>query len=154
MNKINNLLNKAEEYVIFILVLAMTSIIIWQVFNRFFLRQSLNWSEELARYLIIWVVFLAGSVGVKHKAHIGVMALVQVFPENLRYYIIKLSYLVSTIFFILIMSYGYKIVLVQKTFHQVSPAMRIPMYIPYLALPIGSLIIALRFFQFFLKKAE
>jgi len=46
-----------------------------QNISRFVLRDSLSWSEELARYLMVWATFIGASIGVKRGSHVGVEAL-------------------------------------------------------------------------------
>ena len=65
-------INKKVEYSIFIFGLAMTIIVVAQVFARYVLNASLFWSEELARYLLVWLTFLGASVAYRQGLHPGV----------------------------------------------------------------------------------
>ena len=54
-----------EEVLLIVLSTVMLGIIGVQIFMRFILGSSLGWSEELARYCFIWLVFIGVSYGVK-----------------------------------------------------------------------------------------
>ena len=66
---------KLTGYVLYILVGFMVVVVFLQVIFRFILHASLPWSEEASRYIMIWISLLGASVGLRHKAHIGVEAL-------------------------------------------------------------------------------
>ena len=55
------LMNKIEENVIGIALLATTLIIFVNVIMRYFMNQSLTWAEEVVKYLMIWIAFIGGS---------------------------------------------------------------------------------------------
>ena len=57
--------------VLVLLSIAMCVIVLWQVISRFIIRNPSRWSEEVARYLMIWITFLAASVGVTKRNHLG-----------------------------------------------------------------------------------
>ncbi|WP_308215409.1 TRAP transporter small permease subunit [Sinobaca sp. H24] len=57
-----------EEVLLVIFTLTMVIVIGLQVFMRFVLSSSLGWSEELARYCFIWLVYIGISYGVKNNA--------------------------------------------------------------------------------------
>lgn len=59
---------------------AMTLIVLAGVFFRYVMRQPLSWSEEVARYLMIWAASLAISIGIMRKEHLGITFLVSRFP--------------------------------------------------------------------------
>jgi len=73
MNKINKCLN----WVSIISITAMLFIIFLQVIFRYVLHNSLTFSEELARYLFVWTVFMGSAVVARDNGHIVVGALVQ-----------------------------------------------------------------------------
>ncbi len=55
-------------------LVAMSLIILWQVFARYVLNASPAWSEQLALYLLVWTVLLAAAAGVREQFHIRITA--------------------------------------------------------------------------------
>ena len=77
-------LNRAAEWVMAVLLLAMTLLVGAQIAGRFLFVYSLFWSDELARFLLVWIAFLGMSVGVHRGAHPGVDSLVRILPPPWR----------------------------------------------------------------------
>ena len=73
MKKIGEIINKAEEWILVVIMLALSVVVFLQVVFRYS-GHSLSWSEELSRYLAIWATFLGASYGFRYGAHIGVEA--------------------------------------------------------------------------------
>ena len=70
MKKIVKLYDTLEAYVL-VLALAFSTLLIFvQVIFRYVLNDSITWSEELARYIFIWMIWLGTSVSMKTKEHI------------------------------------------------------------------------------------
>jgi TRAP-type C4-dicarboxylate transport system permease small subunit len=61
--------NRSIEGALLLLGLTMTAIVILQVFYRYALNHSLFWSEELARYLLVWLTFLGATVAYRRHMH-------------------------------------------------------------------------------------
>lgn len=55
-------------------LVAMSLIILWQVFARYVMNASPAWSEQLALYLLVWTVLLAAAAGVREQFHIRITA--------------------------------------------------------------------------------
>ncbi len=64
--------NRRVEILVFAMGFAMTFIVVVQVFARYVLNHSLFWSEELARYLLVWLTFMGASVAYHKGVHPGV----------------------------------------------------------------------------------
>ncbi|WP_269758344.1 TRAP transporter small permease [Thalassobacillus sp. C254] len=129
-------INWVIKYVIGITLGSMAVIIAYQVFSRYVLGTSLSWSEELLRYLMVWVVFLGAAVALREKSLIGIEMFVERFPETIHRILKVFSYIVCMVFFIFIMYKGINVL--ESVSNQRSPAMRISMVWPYAAMPIGA----------------
>lgn len=143
MKKLISIWNKVEESLIVVLMAAMATIVFVQVVFRA-LNLSLTWSEELSRYLTIWISFIGASYGFRKGSHIGVEAIKNAFPPKARRIFELISYIVSIILSVLVIMTGITIVQTQMKFGQLSPAMRIPMWTAYISIPIGFGLCALR----------
>ena len=88
MKKILKFLNDyLEETICIILMSVMTIIIFIQVIMRYVMHNSLSWSEELARYCFIWLIYIGVAYGCKLMKHIKIDAALKLFPEKVRPYI-------------------------------------------------------------------
>lgn len=79
--------------------MAMALVVAVQVFSRYALNYSLFWSEELARFLLIWLSFLGATVAYFHGAHPGVDSLVRRLPARMKTAALLLSYLAGAALF-------------------------------------------------------
>ena len=69
-----------EKMICTVTLALMSAIIVAQVFFRYVLNNSLSWSEELARYLFIWTIYIGISYGVKMDKHVAVDAVYSYMP--------------------------------------------------------------------------
>jgi len=116
---------------------AMTIIILIQIFFRFVVYRPVPWSEEAARYLMIWLGMLGSVVALRKGRHIGVTALVDILPPRISSvmgYVVR----VSMIGFLGIIGWE-GVGLAIFNYPQLSAAMEIPMMIPYMAIPVGAI---------------
>jgi C4-dicarboxylate transporter DctQ subunit len=144
IKRIDRAMTIVEQTIVAICLALVTAIVFYGVINRFILKSSLSWSEELSRYLTIWATYVGASLGVRQGAHIGVEAFVDLLPKKARSYTNLLTYLASFVFvvFITITGIDYSLKLFTR---QLSPAMRIPMGWPYLGVPVGTGLMAVRY---------
>ncbi|MGG1660522.1 TRAP transporter small permease [Brevibacillus sp. NRS-1366] len=139
MLKVLRLIDKLNHYLkilVGILLAIMSVIVIIQVFSRFMLSLPLSWSEELARYLMVYTVFLGVALALREQKLIGVEAVAERLSKRQRRRLKTTVNLVSIAFFLLLFIQGIKMLL--KVHVQISASLGIPMSIPYAAIPIGS----------------
>lgn len=149
MKRFLMLLNKhLEEYLLVFGTMVMIVIIFYQVIARRFFNSSLAWSEELARYIFIWTVWMAVPYTVTKGRHIRLEVLLDVVKPSVRFILDMAFFLVSAAFFGYVGYLSVGIVADVMKMGQLTPAMQIPKWLCYLALPTGSIIGALRFLQY------
>ena len=136
-----------ENALVTVSLLLMIVVVFFQVFFRYVIHYSLPWSEELARYLMTWVVFVGASMGAKEGVHIGVAAFVNIMPRWFRKADVIFSGLCSVAFGVILSWIGFLAVRHIASMGQISPAMELPMWIAYLPIFVGSLFMAIRFGQ-------
>ncbi len=135
-------------------LLVMIVVVFLQVFSRYVVHYSLPWSEELARYLMTWVVFIGASIGAREGVHIGVAAFVNAMPRGFQKFAILFSGLCSVAFGLVLTYVGYLAIARIARMGQVSPAMELPMWIAYLPILLGSLFMAIRFGQAMIEEFQ
>jgi TRAP-type C4-dicarboxylate transport system permease small subunit len=134
-------LNRVAEWVMGGLLAAMTVLVGVQIAGRFLFGYSIFWSDELARYLLVWIAFLGMSIGVRRGAHPGVDSLVRALPPAWRRAAVLLAVAGSLLFFLVMVGYG--TLLVSRTWGQRSPSLGLRMSLPYLAVPVAGLLMGL-----------
>lgn len=136
-----------EVSISMLLLAVMTVVLFVQVIMRRGFNNSLVWSEELARYIFIWLVYLGISYGAKQIRHIKIEGALLMFPKFLRPYIILIGDLLFLAYAIIIIYTGIDLVQRQMMLNQVSPALSIPMSIVYAAPVVGFAFTAIRQIQ-------
>lgn len=141
--------NKIEEWIGGSLFISMFIILIMQIFSRQILDRPLMWSEELARFIFIYVGMLGVSIGIRNRQHIFIDFLYNKFPKNMQksvFTIIQFIIMSSIIFFLY-----FGIFLFKKKAEIEIVALGISMKWMYLALPLISLLMLVRFYQAYVE---
>ena len=133
--------NRAAEWVMAGLLAVMTLLVGAQIAGRFLFGYSIFWSDEAARYLLVWIAFLGISAGVRRGAHPGVDSLVRgLSPRRARLACLAVGACCLLFFLVMV---GHGALLVVRTWAQRSPSLGLRMGIPYLAVPVSGLLMAL-----------
>lgn len=133
-------LGAAKLSVIAISVL-MVVVTLAQVIFRYVIEAPLPWSEELARYCFVWIVFLGGALGLSRGVHLGVDLLVNRLPKRLRTGIAALTNAMIACFAVAIIYASMPVI--DMNMFQHSPALGVQMSWVYIAIPISMSLIAL-----------
>ena len=130
-----------ERVLVFIMAVMGTNDL-WQVGSRFLLQSPSSFTDELARYLLIWLSMLGARYVTGKRMHLSIDLLAQkIKPEN-RGKLNTFIYIIVAIFALLVMVVGgSRLVYVVSLLGQTSPALEIPLSVVYIVLPIGGLII-------------
>ena len=119
----------------------MSVIMVMNVILRYCFHFSFNWSDEIIRYLCIYMSFLGMAASWKYGTHIGVTVFVEkMFPEKSRKYFRLLSDIVTIIFLALLSYFGFVLVGRIVASSQTSPALHLPMYLIYGTVPASALL--------------
>lgn len=136
-----------EEKVLVVLLAFSVVLIFVQVLMRYVFKNSLAWSEELARYLFLYMIWIGAAYAVKREEHLRIEIIKKKIPEDKQdafedlIYIIWLAFSIFLFVSSCILTYD----IYQRG--QLSPAMRIPMAYAYLSIPIGTGLMCFRIVQ-------
>jgi len=133
--KVSRTSERIVQFTLVGMVGVMTVIIILQVFMRYLFLFSLSWSEEVARYLMIWGSFLGASLALKYGFHIGVEFVINRIPEKMRGWINLTAKLGMLLFLIYFTIGGFRLSWAVRD--QDSPALLFSMAYAYLSAPVG-----------------
>ena len=81
---IKKVLSNLELIIASACIIVTTSLVLLNVFMRYFLRTGIYWTEEVATACFVWAVFIGAAAGYKHKAHVGVDMLVNLCPPKIK----------------------------------------------------------------------
>lgn len=147
MNALNTVLNIVDvflnRFLQFLLVL-VTVVVTWQVFSRYVLNDPSSFTEELARFLLIWITLLGCVLAYRHNNHLGldmIYTQAQASYRKVMYFIIHAS--VGTFAFCVMMIGGFLLMNMTEQLGQSSPVMGIDISFVYSVVPFSGLLILL-----------
>lgn len=136
-----------EENILIYSYLLVIPLLFAQVVFRYVFNNALTWSEELARYLFIWQIWLGSSYCVQKNRHIRIDIFTdKLSPRMQKIYEIIIT-IVSIIFCAFLVYKGGTVMLKVKKMHQMSPALKMPMWILYSCIPISCTLMILRYLE-------
>jgi len=106
-----------------------------QVVSRYVFNYSIDWAAETATIAQIWMILLAAGLAMQEKLHVSVDALSSVLPESILR-VLTIVIAVPCLWFLWQAIVG-SLDLIDIGRIQTSPVLQIPMWIPYLSLPLG-----------------
>jgi len=148
--KVLNFIDKYVEEIVcattFLLFVILSN---FQVITRYVLpaEMTISWTEEIARYLFIWCMFIGISWCIKEKLHLRVDMINLVISKNASRILEIITNLGIIVFTLITGYYGYKVFLKQVTFGQTLAASGLPMWLVYLVLPVSALLVIFRSVQ-------
>jgi TRAP-type transport system small permease protein len=138
-------MNHAVEVVIALVLAATVIVALMQVIFRYGLNSSLSWSEELARYLFIWVIFLGTSSATRRGYHMAVEALANILPKSALRPLSALVMIISIVFFCVV--FYECVLLTENAIPQRSTALEVSVALVYIAAPIGTALTVVHLFN-------
>ncbi len=142
--------NKIAKFIVIISMIGMSAVIFAQIFCRYFLNYSLFWSEEVARFFMIWSIFMGASVALKR----GELAAVSFFMNALGKMTRRILMLVGNsaiiFFLIIIITYGYQFV--KESLSYLAPTLPFPMGIQYSSVLLSAIIMFIHVLYFTLEQ--
>ncbi len=142
MEKAVKIIDRYLEYFLITLMTAMVLNVLWQVITRFIFINPSTFTDELARYLLIWLGLLGASYVTGKQRHLSIdFFYSKINPQKKKYMQIIIQMLV--LFFALIVMVIGGLNLVFQTFYlkQISASLQINLGFVYLVLPISGLLI-------------
>ena len=142
MLNMKNRIDKILGTFLAFLMAIITIDVLWGVFTRYAMGSQASWSEELARFLLIWIGVLGAAYASGQNMHLSIDLLQpSMRPENRR----KLQnfiYIIIALFaFAVLVIGGGRLIYITYHLKQLSPALQLPMAAVYIAIPIAGLLI-------------
>jgi TRAP-type C4-dicarboxylate transport system permease small subunit len=142
MAAVKKAVDRGLEWLLILLMAANVLNVLWQVFTRFVLKDPSAWTEELARFLLIWVGLLGASYAAGKKMHLAIDVVIARLKSRTRDWAELAIQVFIFLFAGLVMAAGgWHLVDITLTLNQISAALQIKMGYVYLALPLSGLLI-------------
>ena len=135
MRKFEHIFVEVNRWVLIAILTAMALLVFLNVCLRFFTNQSITWSDEVARHLMIWLTFIGAGITLRHGS-LTAIDNVQVALGDRKARILRIISALIMFAFFAVMIWAGK-TYVGRTMLQTTPSTRIPFGYIYLAMPIG-----------------
>ncbi len=139
LDAIDRLIGAILRPVVFAGMAALTAVITLQIASRVFF-SPVAWTEEVARFLLIWITFLGAALAWQQGRHLAVSLLRDSLPDGPRRIITGAAILVSLAFMVALTVIGIRYMNVQS--FQKSPSLRISMTYIYAVMPLAAALMA------------
>jgi TRAP-type C4-dicarboxylate transport system permease small subunit len=135
-------IDKYLSYVLIFLMAAMTLDVLWGVLTRYLLGSQADWSEELARFLLIWIGILGAAYASGQRMHLSIDLLMPRLGETGQRRLFIFINIVIILFALTVMVIGgFRLMYITQVLGQLSAALRIPMYLVYAVMPLSGLLV-------------
>ncbi|MBC6999073.1 MULTISPECIES: TRAP transporter small permease [Bacteroidota] len=149
MDKIYTTLNKVIEALLAVIFGLLVIDVVWQVVSRYVVGQSSSFTEEFARFSLIWLTVLgAAHINGSKDGHLSMDFLLTKLPEEKKIKRQKIIQIMMAVFALVIMVIGGgNLVYITLSLGQTSSALQVPLGFVYAIVPVSGLIII--FFSYY-----
>ncbi len=144
LQKYSAFLNAVEwvvKKVVGIMMMFMVAIMCYQVVLRYAFQNSNIWSEEVTRYLFVYVSLLGSFIAIRRNSHLKVDFFVDLLKGNFKRYFTIITDIAVILFIIYLIPLSFNLCL--STMKNISPGLKMPMGYAYAAIPIGAVFMLL-----------
>lgn len=140
-------LSRLEEVFVGAALAFASALLFANVILRYWFLAPISWAEELSLYLMVWIVFVGSSVAVRTQGHIAIDLLaLTLSPANRRRLVLAIG-LVALAFLAVFCYFSAGHTARIRASGQLTPVMLAPMWLTYLAMPVGSALMFIRTWQ-------
>lgn len=150
--KFFDVIDKVEKGFLAVLLLFATGLLFTNVVLRYCFQSAIFWTEEMLRYIMVWITLIGMSICVSEDSHISIDVLSNLIKPKQRRILKIILNILGLVFGIFFLYISTKFVLQIKSTGQVSATIwNTPMYIIYSCFPIGFLLYAMRSVEMIIK---
>lgn len=141
-----------EDIIAFVVFWILAGVVFLQFFTRYVLNDSMAWTEEIARYLLIWVTFVGGAIAVRRGTHIGVEVMLHFLPPN-TVRVLRFVIDIITVGFVGLICW-FAVQITERMQIQTMMVVDVPMSIVYAGVACGCFLMLYRSLRMFLANAR
>jgi C4-dicarboxylate transporter DctQ subunit len=132
------LLSRLVESLVILIAAIIVTIVTAEVALRYLFSHSMIFTEELSRYLMVWIVFLGSALAIRDGSHIHIQILVKRLDSRMQQIVKLAAYALIIAFLVFITVEGLKIL--PRQLQQMCITIDISLFYFYLAIPVGSIL--------------
>lgn len=136
LERINNFFLKVAKWLCIYLLAVMTAIVLTGVFFRYVLNNAIPWTEEVSKFLMIWMALMGAPVGLHMGTHVGIEALKNALRGRSHFFLLLLGQLIILSLLLVWIKEG--LAMTQMAMRQTASSIEISLGWIYLAIPVGS----------------
>jgi TRAP-type C4-dicarboxylate transport system permease small subunit len=141
-----------EELILVLLLVVINFVMLAQIVARYIFNDSMSWPEEFCRYCYVWTVFLSISYTIAKGSMLRVSVVMDLFPAKVQSTIRILCDLIMLALFWVFFRHAASLVShIKNVTHEISSAMRVPMWLVYTSVLVGFGLSLLRMVQVFVR---
>lgn len=144
MNRLIDIIDRCLEWIMVSLMAVLVVDVTWQVVSRYLLGEASSFSEEIARYLLIWIGLLGSSYAYRKKMHLAFDLVTNKVTGRIKFWM-ELVIHACIIFFsvVVLIIGGWYLVQLTWELNQLSASLQISLSYVYFALPLSGLLMVL-----------
>jgi C4-dicarboxylate transporter DctQ subunit len=128
---------KAQNIIISVFLVMLVGVILIGAFCRYTQIAILNWPDELTRYIMVWIVFIGSGSAASNNTHFRIEMAFSLLRPTAQIALIAFKAALVTCLYAFVLYISVSLTQKMMMMRQVSPAMGIPMWMMYLAVPVG-----------------
>ena len=152
--KTKKVIDRFLEYILIAIMAVLVLDVLWQVVSRYLVRSPSSFTDELARFLLIWVGILGAAYATGQKLHLAIDVLINKFNERYRKITDYMIHGLIALFALTVMVIGgFVLITILLKSGNISAALSIPIGYVYSVIPLsGILIIYYALFEIFSRE--
>lgn len=144
MRELMGQLDRIVEIFLCLLMVFLVLNVSWQVITRFILPEPSSYTEEVARFLLMWIGLLGAAYAYRKKMHLGIDIISEKLQGRTKYVTTLFVYFLTLLVAIAVLIVGgTNLVLLTLELNQLSSSLGLPMGLVYLCLPLSGFLIVL-----------
>lgn len=140
-DKLINRMYKVILYILILLGLVMLAIAWAHVFYRYVLNDSLTWSEELLKIMLVWFCLLSTTVIAAQRGHVSIVVFKEMMPKSVNKFVTFVAQLLMFLASLVVLGIGIQFVAGAGV--RLTPALRMPYRYAFAAIPVSFAILSL-----------
>jgi len=147
LTRLDQISNKLERTFLAGAIIVSSLLLFVNVVMRYVFLLPIYWAEEFVRYLMVWLIFMGASQVTLWGGHVAVDTVPRALSKRGNAILAFIVNVICILFCVVLAYLSVKQMMRVKGAGQISPALEIPMWIAYLSIPTGTVLMLFRFVQ-------